>query len=342
MISNLAILIYFSDFQLMYEAIRNVHSNTFTTADAIRNFITENRSEFDKFVGEYHTSARESIEKTRASERKEHLEWFEGIPPALTTKEEVMARRSQDRIRGYFYKAKEEFQKSTIYRTNPDARHLLDEMLEIFQYFLIGVDYFSSLFNRKWSNRHRLVLELQTDDDNVDGTKAPPRKKAKVAAIRNVFNDTTLKMEYYVSLCNEHGDFKCHGIWSDKRCRYDNHMINPYASRENVIIFQMWNLDHQVEISRSVIPKILNDVNEIVVNAGKCRKHKRPAKMLSIIQYFRELFTVDNLRLVHIVCHDKGGHDLKSNGTIICTKCAEFIAIQKIWSQIKKCNEDKN
>lgn len=323
----------------MYDAIRHVHNNTFTTADAIRNFISENRSEFDKFVGDYHTSAKESIEKTRASARNDHLEWFEGIPPALTTKEDVMARRSQDRIRGYFYKAKEELQKSTIYRTNPEGRRLLDEMLEIFQYFLIGVDYFSSLFNRKWANRHRLVLELQSDDDNVDGTKAPPRKKAKVAAIRKVFNDTTLKTEYYVSLCNEHGDFKCHGIWCDKRCRYENHMINPYASRENVIIFQMWNLDHQVEISRTVIPKILSDVNEIVENGAKCRKHKRPAKMLSIIQYFRELFTVDNLRLVHIVCHDKGGHDLKSNGSIICTKCAEFIAIQKIWSEIKKCNE---
>lgn len=325
----------------MYEAIRNVHSDTFTTADAIRNFINENRSEFDKFVGEYQTTAKDTLEKTRASERKDHVEWFDGIPPQLTTKEDVMARRSQDRIRGYFYKAKEEIQKSHIYRTNGAGRLLLDEMLEIFQYFLLGVDYFSSLFNRKWANRHRLVLELQTDDDDTDGTtKTPPRKKAKVAAIRNVFNDTTLKLEYYVSLCNEHGDFRCHGIWCDERCRYENHTINPYASRENVILFQMWNLDHRVEISRTVIPKILNDANEIVVNGAKCRKHKRPAKMLSIIQYFRELFTVDNLRLVHIVCHDKGGHNLKSNGTIICTKCAEFIAIQKIWSQIKKCNED--
>lgn len=202
--SFFCILDVFSDFQLMYEAIRNVHSSTFTTADAIRNFISENRSEFDKFVGQYQTSAKDKIEKTRASERNEHIEWFEGISPNLATKEDVMARRSQDRIRGYFYKTKEEIQKSTIYRTNADGRLLLDEMLEIFQYFLIGVDYFSSLFNRKWTNRHRLVLQLQTDD-NVDGTKAPPRKKAKVAAIRNVFNDTTLKAKYYVSLCNEQG-----------------------------------------------------------------------------------------------------------------------------------------
>lgn len=329
------------DFQLMYEAIRNVHGNTFNTADAIRNFITENRSEFDKFVGEYQTTAKETIEKTRASQRKEHLEWFEGVPATLTTKEDVMARRSQDRIRGYFYKAKEELQKSSIYRTNNDARQLLDEMLEIFQYFLIGVDYFSALFNRKWANRHRLVIEIQSDD-NVDGTKAPPRKKAKVAAIRDIVSDTTLKTNYYVSLCNELGDFQCHGIWCDDRCRYESHIINPYASRENVIIFQMWNLDHQVEITRTVIPKILSDVHDIVIDNAKCRKHKRPAKMLSIMKYFLELFTMENLRLVHIVCHDKGGHNLKSNGTVICEKCAEFIAIRKIWNKIKKSNDDDN
>lgn len=321
----------------MYEAIRSTHGNTFNTADAIRSFINDNRSEFDKFVGEYHTTTKQTVEKTRASKRQEHSEWFEGIPSALTTKEEVMARRSQDRIRGYYYKVKEEFQKSAIYRTNADARRMLDEMLEIFQFFLIGVDYFSALFNRKWENRHRLVLEMQNNDDDIDGTKAPPRKKAKVAAIRDIMNDTTLKVEYFVSLCDELGDFQCHGIWCDDSCRYENHKINPYASRENVILFQMWNLDHKIEITRTVIPKILSDIREIVIDNANCTKHKRPAKMLSIIKYFLELFTMKNLRLVHIVCHDKAGHNLKSNGTILCDKCAEFKTIQKILNKIKKC-----
>lgn len=324
----------------MYEAIRSVHGDTFNTADAIRHFITENRSEIDKFVGAYRTSTKQSIEKTRASMRNEHPEWFEGIPTTLLTKEDVMARRSQDRIRGYFYKAKEELQKSSIYRTNTDARNLIDEMLEIFQYFLIGVDYFSSLFNRKWDNRHRLVLEYQQNDD-IDGTKGPPRKKAKVAAIRDIINDTNLKVDYYVSLCNEMGDFQCHGIWSDSRCKYEGkHRINPYASRENVILFQMYNLDHQIEISRTLIPKMLRDVHDIVIEHAQCTTHKhQPAKMLSIMKYFLELFTMHNLRLVHIVCHDKAGHNLKSSGTILCSKCAEFKTIQEILKKIKKIED---
>lgn len=320
----------------MYDAIRNVHGSTFNAADAIRYFISENQSEFEKFVVEYRSSTKQGVEKTRASKREDHLEWFEGLPATMTTKEDVMARRSQDRIRGYFYKTKEEFLKSSIYRTNPDARQMLNEMLEIFQYFLIGVDYFSSMFNRKWANRHHLAEDIQPDDE-IDGTKAPPRKKAKVAAIREIINDTTLKEHYYLSLCNELGDFRCHGIWCDDRCRYDDHIINPYASRENVILFQMWNLDHQIEISRSVIPKILGDVHTITVERAQCNKHKQPAVMVSIIKYFLELFTVDNLKLVHIVCHDKAVHNLKSNGTVLCQKCPELKLIQKLLTKFKEC-----
>lgn len=325
----------------MYDAIRSAHGNTFETAETIRHFITENRSEFDKFIMEYGISTKQTIEKTQASQRNEHSEWFEGVPAALLTKEDVMSRRSQDRIRGFYYKAKSSFEESSIYRTNTDARHLIDEMLNVFQNLLIGVDYFSSLFNRKWETRHRIVC---VKNDDVDGTKAPPRKKAKVAAIRDIVSDdTTLKNDYYVSLCDELGDFQCHGIWCDDRCRYDNHRINPYASRENVILFQMWNLDHQIEISRTLIPKILRDVEAIVIDHAKCTKHKQqPAKMLSVIKYFLELFTVHNLRLVHIICHDKTRHDTKSNGTLVCDKCAEFKTIQKVLNKIKKFEDSES
>lgn len=331
---NVVVVIVVVDFQLMYEAIRHVHSDMFNTADAIRNFVTDNRSEFDRFVGEYQTTMQETVEKTRASQRGEHGEWFEGIPASLTTKEDVMARRSQDRIRGYFYKTKEDMQKSQIYRTNKKARQMLDEMLEIFQYFLIGVDHFSALFNRKWDNRHKTVV--LTENDDIDGT---PRKKAKIAAIRDVFNETSLKSQYFVSLCNEFGEFRCHGVWCEDRCKYGNHSINPYANKENVILFQMWNLDHQIEISRSVIPKILQDTEQIAVHHANCTQHKQPAQMISIMKYFLELFTMDNLRLVHIVCHDKAGHDLRSNGKVLCEKCAEYKTVKAILNKIAKAEK---
>lgn len=109
---------FFVDVQLLYEAIRRVNAYTFNVADAARNVIDNNRFEFVQFFESYQANAEYMIEKTRASGRSEHSEWFEGIPDTLTTKEDVMARRSQDRIRGYFYKAKDELVNSNIYRTN--------------------------------------------------------------------------------------------------------------------------------------------------------------------------------------------------------------------------------
>ncbi|XP_076262543.1 DNA fragmentation factor-related protein 4 isoform X2 [Rhynchophorus ferrugineus] len=58
-------------------------------------------------------------------------------------------------------------------------------------------------------------------------------------------------------LCDEMGVFKCDGRWDKAECLYNpKHSINPYASKEGRIIFQTWNLDHQVERSRSIIPAI--------------------------------------------------------------------------------------
>lgn len=317
----------------MYETVRKMQANVFDAAEIIKNFVSDNRSEFDKFLRDLQEKTQQT--KVTASNRADHEDWFEGVPSSLTTKEEVMARRSQDRIRGYFYKTKEEFSKSEIYRTNKRCRELLDTTLNTFQYFLIGVDYFSSLFNRKWKQRHKRVYD---GEDSLDG---PPRKRAK-ESIQKAFVDTKICNHFCVSLCNELGEFRCYGIWSDDVCKYETHLINPYASRENVILFQVWNLDHQIEITRTIIPSILADAKRIAIDAAMCEKHKRTAKSVSIIKYFKELFTVDNLRLVHIVCHDKAAHPLKSNGTIICDHCPEFKALQEILRKIDKSSTSVN
>lgn len=320
----------------MYDCIKKSQSTVFSTADIIRNFVNDNRTEFDKFLNDLQTKTTSSKENTLASLRSEHEEWFEGIPMSIKTKEEVMARRSQDRIRGYFYKTKEECMKSDLYRTNVKARELLKRILDIFQHFLIGVDHFSSLFNRKWENRHKIVLQHDDeDDDDVDATaNAPPRKKRR-EMIRDALSDSHLNRKFYVSLCDQYGDFVCHGSWNSDACKYKGHRINPYASRENVVLFQVWNLDHQIEITRSVIPSLLADVMRIVEGRAICRKHNKRGKTVTIIKYFLELFTMDNLKLVHIVCHDKAGHSLKSKGTIVCVKCKEYKMIEHFMGKIK-------
>lgn len=257
-------------------------------------------------------------------------ECFAGLPENLQTKEQVMAKRSQDRIRGYFYKVKDDIMKSDLYRSNKKARELLNTVLDVFKILLTAVEYFSTYFDRHCSNKHKsLVLNKNTNDDNVDGET--PRKKLK-EQVRQIFeNENDLSNELCVSLCTMDGDFLCHGIWNETKCTYDDHTINPYESRENAVLFQIWNLDHKIEMSRSIIPSLLNNVRQIIDGNILCdNHHQQKCINISILTYFFEIFTMKNLKFVHIVCHDKGAHAIKSNGGLICEKCDEFLFIKKI------------
>jgi DNA fragmentation factor beta subunit len=49
------------------------------------------------------------------------------------------------------------------------------------------------------------------------------------------------------ALCDKAGQFKCSGVWKLNECLYNggkSHLINPYSSREERIVFSTWNLDH--------------------------------------------------------------------------------------------------
>ncbi|XP_064107298.1 DNA fragmentation factor subunit beta-like isoform X4 [Macrobrachium nipponense] len=44
-------------------------------------------------------------------------------------------------------------------------------------------------------------------------------------------------------LCDTNGLFECEGLYNEPACK-DNHIINPYNTREARIVFSTWNLDH--------------------------------------------------------------------------------------------------
>lgn len=257
-----------------------------------------------------------------------------------------MKRRGQDRVRGYFYKAKDELTKCAMYRGNPVARELIDEMIELFRQLLAGFDYFSCLFDRSCQRRIAVPEETIGDakadaEDETDAKRIPP-KRLKLLVQRSLGRDCRIE-QYNAALCSVRGDFRCMGLWDDVRCRYDSHRINPYANREALILFQVWNLDHQIEISRTVLPSILTNIGRMVSDEGEaaiCKRHKRKGKQLSVITYFLELFTLHNLKLVHIVCHDKGTHDLASCGTIICDRCEEYQYIKQFQRKLQSSYKD--
>ncbi|XP_062315708.1 DNA fragmentation factor subunit beta [Osmerus eperlanus] len=111
-------------------------------------------------------------------------------------------------------------------------------------------------------------------------------------------------------LCTSEGWFTCQGAFDKEECK-SLHSINPYGNRESRIMFSTWNLDHRIEKKRTVIPALVEAL----------QNHK--SSDINLDYFYKLLFTTDNLKLVHIVCHKKGTHDL------VCDK-------RKMYQQRKK------
>ncbi|KAM8863698.1 DNA fragmentation factor subunit beta [Spinachia spinachia] len=105
-------------------------------------------------------------------------------------------------------------------------------------------------------------------------------------------------------LCTETGWFTCQGSFEQEVCQ-SFHSINPYGSRESRIVFSTWNLDHRIEKKRTIIPTLLEALQGH--DSGE----------VNLDYFYRLLFTRDNLKLVHIVCHKKEAHHLQCDVTKI-------------------------
>lgn len=309
------------------ESFKKINHEILNARDLIKEFISNNQNA-DVFKALTHVQ-NEVQKKTAQTLRESDPSWFEGIDSKLVTKEEVMRRKSQDRIKGYFYKTTDELTKSSIYRTNMKGRQIIDDLLSDFFLFLNGVDYFSCLFDR--SHEVKFVSGKLKDEIDAKSFIKPvkPKRRRIDPETKAKIGESNLFRKFQVSLCNDLGAFECHGIWNETNCSY-NHKINPYATRESVVLFQIFNLDHQIEISRSIFPSILKRTEELI-DGNNCTIHKKKSVNISVLTYFHEIFTVSNLKLVHIVCHDKGSHEeLKSKGRILCDKCVEFKKLEKM------------
>ncbi|KAJ7306574.1 hypothetical protein JRQ81_009939 [Phrynocephalus forsythii] len=98
-------------------------------------------------------------------------------------------------------------------------------------------------------------------------------------------------------LCTKEGWFSCQGPFDAESCPCQ-HSINPYGNKESRVLFSTWNLDHVIEKKRTVLPTLAEAVRD------------SNGKEVNWEYFYRLLFTVDNLKLVHIVCHKKANHNL--------------------------------
>lgn len=193
-----------------------------------------------------------------------------------------MHRRCQDRIRGYLYKTIDQIKSSDVFSKDPRARKQLLYAIAFFKMQLKEDHYFGYYFDRsrakmgslenrderdsslscydhcpcglKWlddSTYFRLFGQPCDDVDaakrrnerNTGGAKSEEEEEAEETCpykIRRTGEDTC------VALCDQAGEFKCYGVWNEEKCLYgDRHKINPYRSREELILFSTWNFDHK-------------------------------------------------------------------------------------------------
>ena len=182
-----------------------------------------------------------------------------------------MHRRCQDRMRGYLFKAVEQIKSSEIFTTDRRARQHLLRAIAFFKLQLKEDHYHGHYFDRSKLQR------LKPDNDETDKVDSASDScydhcpcKLKISDYLSLFVSeedevdakrvkqleeenldwyykvTPSKERKLITLCNEEGEFKCDGVWNKEKCMYDGkHRINPYRSKEELILFSTWNLDHR-------------------------------------------------------------------------------------------------
>lgn len=196
--------------------------------------------------------------------------------------EAYLHRRCQERIRGYLYKTIDQIRSSDIFLKDPCARKQLLYVISFFKMQLKQDHYFGHYFDR---SRAKIEAPENVDERDsstcyehcpcrlshvsgsayfrlfgtmnqscVDGAKKKTKDELSVDSKTEEEEAEgncpyTIRRnggEACVAMCDRKGDFRCGGIWNAEKCSYgERHKINPYRSREDLILFSTWNFDHK-------------------------------------------------------------------------------------------------
>jgi len=213
-------------------------------------------------------------DRSKFSTKQQDPEWFQDLNTVAKTKEEFMYRNCQSRIRGYLSRAEQQLRESGHTTSK-------GENMKIKKGDADGI-HIQELISQVLQEFRDKLRESKYHGD--------------------YFDRSALKQ---LRICDETGLFKCEGKYTDESCSYAGdiktaHEINPYSSREARILFSTWNLDHIIERSRSIVPSLV-EATKLVLKSKKKNK-------INVEYFYSLMFTRTNLRLVHIVCHDKQEH----------------------------------
>lgn len=125
-----------TDFQILLEIFQQKNDLLGVTVGT-QDFICNNREYIKRCLNDWLSkSGNDGIDFGSKSHKADDPDWFQGTDSKFSTKEEAMYRRAQDRIRGYFYKVKDELIKTELYQRNSSGRKHIEEVLNLFRMFL--------------------------------------------------------------------------------------------------------------------------------------------------------------------------------------------------------------
>lgn len=271
----------------------------------------------------------QEIKKMHISSREDHSDWFDDVDAKYKSKEDYMKSLANSRVNNHYQRASRDLKKLECYKDST-KKIIIDGMLNDFYILLTYIDWLEEYFDRGCGTKYE-----STDNDETDG---PPSKRKRMSPkkkteLRSLPDESNIVEKYIKRLCNEYGEFKCRGGYSEAGCKF-NHKINPYRSNEKMKEFRMWQLDHTIEFTE-IIEKIGSNVNDSIGKSITCAKHSEVATKQPIMKYFQELFTSDNIRLVHIVCHDTETHGIPLSADLLCEKCDEFVKTNALLEELK-------
>lgn len=207
----------------------------------------------------------------------------------------------------------------------PEKVHIISQYLELLEtdpeseYRYENEDWFEGL-NKKYKTkqevmRHNAQTRIRSYFNSAKEQiekEANSDARADLSELLDQLNNKLKKNDFHGGffdrtakpgerLCDKKGWFQCEGPFDSERCD-SFHTINPYASRGYRQLFGLWNLDHVIEKSREVLPKLL-----------EASRSKQKHQQINWEHVYNLLFTKNNLKLVQIGCHKKAARSQTCN-----------------------------
>ncbi|XP_050178483.1 DNA fragmentation factor subunit beta isoform X1 [Myiozetetes cayanensis] len=245
-------------------------------------------------------------ENILAEDKEDDKKWFEGLESRFKNKSSYMRHSCESRMRGYMREVS-----GFISNVHPAARDAYRGVMDLMADKLKSVKYNGCYFDRREEEEAARLCTVE-GWFSCQVCAALPKADSWNHGMVWVRRDLKIHLIPPLAMGDKCDTFHCSPLVSQGPFDRDDcpckHSINPYSNRESRILFSTWNLDHIIEKKRAVVPELAEAVKT------------RDGREVNWEYFYQLLFTLDNLKLVHIACHKKTTHNLSCDKTKIYRK----------------------